>query len=1074
MPELHLQFFGTLQVTFGGRPVTSLTSSRQQALLAWLLLASGHPQVRQQIAFSLWPDSDEAQALTNLRRELHHLRRGLPDGDRYLEVTAQTLRWRQDEPYRLDVAEFLSVADTAATATPADLERAAALYTADLLGTLEDAWLEPVRASLHHKAVNLLERLLEWDEQAGDGARGLRYAEQLLALDSLREHSYVRLMRLHLKAGDPAAALQVYQRCAAVFNSELGVSPGASVQAVYQQVQSALVAAPPSHPGVLPLIGRQQEWPLLVAAWRSAAQGRSQALIIAGEAGIGKTRLAEALLNLAQGEHARCARTRSYAAEGRLAYAPILDWLRSPALGAGLTRLGEPWTSELARLLPELAPNQRASELPSQGWQRQRLFEALSRAFLASGGPILLLLDDVQWCDRDTLEWLHFLLRFAPQAPLLLLCTVRSEELPASAALRTFLQDLQGQGVLERIELGPLTLAETGELAASVYAGELPPGAQAQLFEATEGQPLFIVEAVRAGLRFGGEGGSAESFNGGDGPHAFPTSPRVQAVIAARLEQLSPEARSAAHLAATIGRAFEVSVLRDASDLEEEALAAALDELWQRVIIRDQPGGAVYDFTHDRLREGAYEAISPARRRLLHRRVAQALELRHAAELSGVAAQLAAHHEQAGQLEKAVTFYLRAAGRANSVSASQQAITQARQALRLIGQLPAGAGRDQHELDAHSSLAAAFNALKGFASAELETHLNNALRLGETLGDENAVIASLWGLYALQIVRGNVLLSRQLAERALGLAGDDGGLLTDSHQALGGVDQIEGHLTRATEHFAFANRLYGQHGRRRVLFGTDVGVFSLSWGAHGLWLQGQVEGAREQVAQAAEMAAALDHPFTVMQTAAYRAISQQLERDVQAAWHSAERAVSGCQQYQIAYYHEWGVIVGGWAQAMRGEVAAGLERLQRGLDALRQQNATLRLPYYLALKAELQLKLGQPQAARATLDSAQAVAHQNGDVWYLPEVYRLHGLTDLAQNHSTQAEACFRRALALARGQGSLSLALRAATSLAELLHEMGRTHEALSVLESAQAAFPAPLITPDLNAARALLNTLS
>ena len=1068
MAQLDIRLFGGLQITHRSQSLTTLHAPRQQALLAWLLLHAGTPQPRKQIAFSLWPDSDEEQAQTNLRRELHHLRRGLPEGERYLEITAQTLCWRPDAPYSLDVREFERACESRDPPSIAELEHATSLYTGDLLYAAQDEWLAPYRQALHGQAVSLLESLFAQLEQSGEWTRALGVLERLTGLEPLRESAYAAMMRLHLGAGNAAAARQVYDRCVAVLRAELDVSPGQAVQAEYARWQNSAGRTPPTPPGELPLIGRRDEWQRLLSVWQEASAGASRVLLIAGEAGIGKTRLAQALLNLAQGEHARCARTRSYAAEGRLAYAPILDWLRSPALGAGLTRLTEPWRSELARLLPELAPPQLAPELPSQGWQRQRLFEALSRAFLA-GGPTLLLLDDLQWCDRDTLEWLHFLLRFAPHSSLLLLCTLRSEELPANAALRTFLQDLQGQGVLERIELGPLTRQETGELAASVYAADLPPEAQAQLFEATEGQPLFIVEAVRAGLSF-----SAGGISAGDGSLAFPTSPRVQAVIAARLEQLSAQARSAAQLAATIGRAFEVSVLRDASDLEEEALAAALDELWQRVIIREQPGGAVYDFTHDRLREGAYEAISPARRRLLHRRVAQALELRHAPELGGVAAQLAAHHEQAGQLEKALTFYLRAAQRANSVSASQQATLQARQALRLIGQLPAGAERDQHELDAHASLAAAYTALKGFASAELETHLNNALRLGETLGDGNAVISSLWGLYALEIVRGNVLLSRRLAERALGLAGDDNGMLTDCHQALGGVDQIEGHLGSAAEHFAVANRLYGQHGRRRVLFGTDLGVFSLSWGAHGLWLQGQVEGAREQVARAASIAAALDHPFTVMQTAAYRAISQQLERDVEAAWHSAERAVSGCQQYQIAYYHEWGVIVGGWVMAVRGDIAAGLERLQRGLDALRQQNAALRLPYYLALKAELLLQLGQPQAARAALDSAQALASQNGDVWYLPEVYRLHGLTETAQNHSAQAEACFRRALALAHAQGSLSLELRAATSLAELLHEMGRSHEALSVLEPTESAFPAPLITPDLNAARALLNTLS
>ncbi|MFK7602879.1 ATP-binding protein [Deinococcus sp. SM5_A1] len=1053
--------------------MTALRAPRQQALLAWLLLHAGAPQTRKQIAFALWSDSDEAQALTNLRRELHHLRRGLPGCERYLEVSAQTLCWRRDSPYALDVQEFEEASGGLGSRTPPgtpELARAADLYTGELLCAADDGWLEPERQRLHGRAVEVLEALAAQYEQSGQRTRALHTLERLLALEPLRESTYATMMRLHLAGGDAAAARQVYCRCVDVLKTELNVAPGQAVQAAYEHMQGPADTTPPVAPGELPLIGRRREWPGLLRVWQQICAGSTRVLLIAGEAGIGKTRLAEALLALAFSQGASTARSRSYAAEGRLAYAPISDWLRSPALAAGVEQLGEPWRGELARLLPELVPSAPATpELPSQGWQRQRLFEALARAFLAGGGPTLLLLDDLQWCDRDTLEWLHFLLRFAPTftptvptptVPLLLLCTLRPEELSTNPALRTFLQDLQQRGGLERVDLGPLTAQETGELAASLHPAELSAGAQAQLFQATEGQPLFIVEAVRAGLKVSADGASL----------AFPATPRVQAIIAARLEQLSPEARSAAQLAATIGRAFEMEVLRDASDLEEETLITALDELWQRAIIREQPAsGGIYDFTHDRLREGAYDAISPARRRLLHRRVAQALELRHAPELGQVAAQLAAHHEQAGQLEKAVTFYLWAARRANSVSASQQAIVQAQQVLRLIGQLPAGAGRDQHELDAHNSLAAAYNALRGFASPELETHLNRALHIGEDLGDERVIITSLWGQYALQIVRGNVQLSRRLAERALGLAGDDNGLLTDCHQALGGVDMIEGHLASAAQHFGVANRLYHQYGRRRVLFGADVGAFSLSWGAHGLWLQGRIEEAREHVALAAAIATELDHPFTGMQTAAYRAISWQLERNVDAAWDSAESIVAGCRKYQIAYYHEWGVVVGGWAQAMRGEGAAGLERTQRGLEVLHQQNATLRLPYYLALLAEVQLLLGHSGAARATLDSAQAVASQNGDVWYLPELHRLHGLTEPAR-----AGACFRRALSVAREQGSRSLELRAATSLAAHLHAAGRTDEALELLEPVQAAFPESLITPDLTAARTLLHTLS
>jgi predicted ATPase len=392
-------------------------------------------------------------------------------------------------------------------------------------------------------------------------------------------------------------------------------------------------------------------------------------------------------------------------------------------------------------------------------------------------------------------------------------------------------------------------------------------------------------------------------------------------------------------------------------------------------------------------------------------------------------------------------------------------VFQGTQALRVLGRLPAGPQRDRSELLAHSSLVASLTALRGFTPPELESTLDRALHLARTLDDTVATIRILWGLYALHVVRGNVRLARSLAEQALGLTGQDTGLLIDVHMALGGGDQTEGKLASAAEHFALANRLYHQHRHRRVLFGADVGVFSLAWGSHGLWLQGQVEAAREQVARAAEIAAELGHPFTQMQASAYRCVSYQLEGDLDASWDTAEATVAGCRRHDIAYYGEWGVIVGGWVQAQRGDLAGGLARIKRGLDALHLQNAALRLPYYLALLAETQLLAGRPGAARAALDGAQAMARQNSDLWYLPELYRLRGRLDPAQ-----AGPCFRQAISLAREQGSRSLELRAVTSLAAHLHGAQGSAQRL---ERLVGSFPAKLVTVDLNGARQLLQRL-
>ncbi len=240
------------------------------------------------------------------------------------------------------------------------------------------------------------------------------------------------------------------------------------------------------------------------SAWRRSARGPRFALVL-GEAGIGKTRLVEELLHWAQRRGIECAYARCYAAEGELAYAPVSVLLRARPLPA----LDDVWLSEVARLLPEVLgerPDLPAPQPMTERWQRLRLFEALARAVLREGQPTLLVIDDLHWCDPETLDWLHFLLRFDVRARLLVVGTCRPEELdedcPFAAALPVLHRDVR----LTEIKVGPLNNEETAALASNVAREELDPAAAGNLYRETEGNPLFVVETVRAALRSEGRG----------------------------------------------------------------------------------------------------------------------------------------------------------------------------------------------------------------------------------------------------------------------------------------------------------------------------------------------------------------------------------------------------------------------------------------------------------------------------------------------------------------------------------------------------------------------------------------
>jgi tetratricopeptide (TPR) repeat protein len=407
--------------------------------------------------------------------------------------------------------------------------------------------------------------------------------------------------------------------------------------------------------------------------------------------------LVEDLLQWAARQGIASASARCYAAEGELAYAPVTAWLRTHPLA----NLDDIWLTEVARLVPEILTARPDLPKPmplTETWQRQRLFEALSHAILGKNQPLLLTIDDLQWCDRDTLEWLHFLLRFDRNAHLLIVGAYRPEEIELDHPLVATLQALRLEGQVNEVELRPLDEAATQTLATLVAGVEITNETASILYHETEGNPLFVVETVRAGLPIKDQRLNADKIDklGADSALGnLDLPPKVHSVLTARLAQLSTPSRQLAELAATIGREFSFKLLTKASGWDEDTLVHQLDELWQRRIVREM-GIEAYDFSHDKLREVAYHSMSAARRQLLHRHTAQALEKLHAADPDPVSHQVAAHYERAGLSGQAATYYLRAARVASQVFANKEAITLLHRGLELVKEKEPGTSDDEN------------------------------------------------------------------------------------------------------------------------------------------------------------------------------------------------------------------------------------------------------------------------------------------------------------------------------------------------------------------------------------------
>jgi DNA-binding SARP family transcriptional activator len=332
-PRLRLELLGGFRVLTDSRFAARAPSARQQELVAFLILhARRAPVPRQRIAGSLWPESNDAQALTNLRRELHHLRDAWPGLEALIDVGSRTLAWRDDAEVPVDLVAFEQAAERGLAGHRAALHEAARLYQGDLLPDITVEWIETDREQLRQRVKGVLSRLISVLEQERAYGEAIEHAQQLSRLDPLEEQAWCTLMRCHARRGDRATALHLYQQWAAILKRELGAQPSAATRATYREILDLNEAPPspaPPRTSVYPLVGRHAEFRTLLNAWSVAATGRPSLALIRGEAGIGKSRLAEELVDWSRLETITAVTARCYAGEGRLAYAPIASWLKS-------------------------------------------------------------------------------------------------------------------------------------------------------------------------------------------------------------------------------------------------------------------------------------------------------------------------------------------------------------------------------------------------------------------------------------------------------------------------------------------------------------------------------------------------------------------------------------------------------------------------------------------------------------------------------------------------------------------------------------------------------------------------
>ncbi len=1083
---LKIRLLGSFQISHNEKPLKEFHQLRLQALLVYLLLHAHTPQSRQQLAFHFWPDSSEKQARSNLRKLLFKLRKALPTPDDFLKQDHLIVQWRPDAAFTLDVAELQKLLQSGNHTNAEQLAKIATLYQGELFPACLDEWILPIRQKLRQDMMRGLAQLINLYEHQREYQAGIRYAQQLITLDPLNEAGYRRLMQLHALNGDRTAALQHYQNCAAILQRELGAEPDEETQSIYQQLlrQAQLDdwRVTPT-PFDTPLVGRDTEWRTLLTAWGQAQQRQAHFVSIAGEAGIGKTRLAEELLAWASAQGIRTARTRSYEAEGTLAYAPVTEWLRSMALKPALNKLGHVWLCEVAHLLPELLnefPQLSPPSPLSEAWQRHRFFEALARAVLIDRTALLLLIDDLQWCDSETLMWLRYLLRFDARAKLLVVGTWRRETVDAVHPLQTLLRDLANANQLTNIEVTTLSAQETAALAQQLAERPITNREIQQLYTVTEGHPLFVIETVRSlgdeSLAMGRTQPHAANGNASQLP------PKVEHIIQARLTQLSTAAREFINIAATIGRQFTLAVIAQASQREIETLLPLLDELCNRRIIRERRANE-YDFSHDLLREVAYRTLSETRRQYHHQQVAEALEQLYANDRGPVAGQLAAHFEAANRPERALTYYGEAATAAFQIYALQEVHDFCQQGLRLLEEHPQLCTDGASELKLLLMLTAVVVGIQGYGVTEVKAYYARALELAAQTEPGDWIVSIYYGLWLSHFVSAEFAEADRLTEQMPAQAQrlNDPFLLELAHHGRGLTLLSRGDaaaaLAQLTQSLDFAQNFTQRSATVGETFqqSQSLTIMTYAFRAIALWLQGYPEQALISSAESLRLQAVQPTPLNQAAALTIASLLHIFTHDKAQALGYSERALAICHQYDLAYWRLFAMVTYLWAGFdKQPDQAQALAQQEQVLAQLTQSGNHAYLTYTHRLGVEMQAQVGAVAVAIANLRQVLAMGAKTGERWWEAENYRYLGELLLQTGQMEEAVACLQNALVISRTQGAKAFELRAAITLAHFWQGQKKTKEAHTLLVPIYHWFREGFDTSDLRAAKALLAELA
>ena len=1131
MALLRLYLLGPFVLQAGERSLPVPSTRKAQSLLAYLAMRRGQPQLRDHLADTFWPDAPSARARRNLNTALWQIRRVLPSGD-HLIAGANDVRFNAESDCWIDVAEFEKLcrpppAEADDTETTARLRRAVSLYRGELLAGLYDDWVLAERYRLETLLLDALARLARASLRSGEHAEALHYAERLLTHDPLREDVHRLVIGLYLTLGDRVAAARQCNRCRTLLRSELGVDPSpetiALCQPLFASAPMSDESRAPDAPSELPeldtppLVGRDEEIEQLLAFWKAACSGQGRAVLVSGEAGVGKTRLVAELVQSAGWRDGAVLRGRCYEHQRSLPLQPLAEALQNglPYLPRLEPEALQPWMlAEVASLLPDLGRYYPGLPPPAPlapTHAQDRLLIAVTSFLAASSAqvPLLVVLEDLQWAGEAVVAFAHYLVRHLQGMRLLLIGTCRSDEPAGLGALAAMARALSAEGLLAEMLLQPLPLSAIARLVTEFCPPSEPDRTLAQwLHRTTGGNPFYLVEMLRA-LRDARRPGAAIAAR------SLPVPQSVRDLILGRAARLPGHTRELLDLAAVAGREFDLALLLRVWERGEEALLRALDDLLRHRFLCEQDAPRDYAFDHDLTREVIYQALHHHRRRRLHRRVGRALEALAGHLGERPVAELAYHlHEAYSRGDDpgpAASYGLEAADQALQHHARREALAWYHRSRALLdstgltpGKAPAltstyarlclGEGKAHFFLGEHDEAVSALNTGLTWADAASDAptradlllalgraahevgdfalaadHIRLAAAQSGALGDRNRMAEALHQLARTAYDAGDdPLETAARSEQALALSQELGDLNLQglAHWTLGRVCCRGARFAAAEDHYRQALDCFREVGNRE-----DEGWTCLLWGL--------IDGLRYALDRAAARFEAaetifrdLERPWGIGASLTQRGMVHlrrgELGRAVQLLQEALQifrRAGNRWEQAAVLWHL-------GLASYHDGRLEEALNQLTEGLgqsEALGQPELCLLMCLTMG---DVYAARGAWLAAEATYGRALALGRATDDRRFLPRV--LAGLAGVALSRGEVSEAARRmaegRSLASREDVEAQGLLLRLA---GEIAATQGRRGEALTLLQRSVEVLAGPPVPFELARTRRALARL-